>query len=243
MKSIRRGIIFLTLLLSACSSAILLEKSDIKNVIVDANPSEWNGRFFNFDDKNIGVAYTNDNQNLYLCFTFRDFRSFFPVLRGGLTLWIESDNRKIGLKFPLVYRERRREDFNRDILRNRNEVRKLFEERIQKFLENQKEVQIIDEENFPLALLNKSDNTYGIKAEINKYDSEIIYELRIPIGTGLINPGKDKIVSMKLETEEQTQMPARIDSGMRGNREGSRIQRFSNMIEPIELEFSLKLSF
>jgi hypothetical protein len=164
------------------------------------------------------------------------------VLRGGLTLWIESDNRKIGLKFPLVYRERRREDFNRDILRNRNEMRKLFEERIQKFLENQKEVQIINEENYPLALINKSDNTYGIKAEINKYDPEIIYELRIPIGTGLINPGKDKIVSMKLETEEQTQMPARIDSGMRGNRDGSRIQRFSNIIEPIELEFSLKLS-
>jgi hypothetical protein len=243
MKCKRRGIILLTLLLSACSSAILLEKSDIKNVIVDANPSEWKGKFYNFEDKKIGVAYTNDNQNLYLCITFRDFRSFAPVLRGGLTLWVESDNRKVGLKYPLVYRERRTGDFNRDMPGNREEMRKMFEKRLQEFLGNQNEIEILNEENYPLALINKFDNTYGIIADINRFESEIIYELQMPIGTGLINRGDDNLIKVKIETEEPARMNADFGGGMRGSREGARLQRFANMFEPLELEFSLKLSF
>lgn len=246
MKSLRLGVIFLPLIIFACSSSTLLEKSDVTNVAIDANPSEWKGNFFNFDDKNIGVAYTNDNENLFICFTFNDFRSFMPVLRGGLTLWVESDNNKIGLKFPMVYREGIRENFNREMLVNRDEMRKFFEERLHKFLENQKEIEIVNEENYPLALINKFDNKYGIKAEINQFNSEIVYELKLPIETGLIKPGNDKIITMKLETEKpetesMPQMPGGFVGGMRGNRTGSRLQRFANMFEPLELEFSLKL--
>ncbi|MGK9475574.1 hypothetical protein [Melioribacter sp. OK-6-Me] len=241
MKNIRWCVIFLPLIIFACSSATLLEKSEVTNVVIDANPSEWNGKFFNFDEKNIGVAYTNDKDNLYLCFIFKEFRSFLPVLRGGLTLWIESDNHKIGLKFPMVYRERIREDFNREMLMDRDEMRKMFEERLHKFLENQKEIEIVNEENYPLTLINKSENKYGIKAEINQLKSEFVYELKLPVDTGLIKTDKDKVILMKLETEEPTKMPADFEGGMRGNRIGSRLPRFASMIEPIELEFSLKL--
>jgi len=174
---------FLLSVLNSCSSVKEVQSYlDNHNVVIDGLKNDWEGKLI-FDSKSkIAVGFQNDPENLYLCITTNDRSNIMKIMRLGLTVWLEPDGKgkKIGVKYPLVDLERMRDmpfrtetpDFEKENP----------DDRFKKFISVQNELSIVNEDNYPLYLINNNDEK-NIQAKIEMTGGTFAYELKVPLST------------------------------------------------------------
>ena len=255
------SIVFITLL--NCSGAKEIQSVQSKEEIkIDGVQNEWEGKL-NFDNKaKIAVGFQNDLENLYLCITTNDRVNMMKILRLGLTVWFEPINgKRIGIKYPIVDVERMRDiPFRSGEPDNEREDP---DTRFSKLISTQKELSIVNEDDYPLYLLDSNDpNNIQAKIEINK--GSFVYELKVPLSTNkrakyIIESAPSENIKIDIVTNEfkrESQM-GRPGSGMNpgsgrqpGARDGNNRRPGGNPAErnfemnqdPIKLKYAVKLS-
>ncbi|MBS3944868.1 MAG: hypothetical protein KGZ42_05175 [Melioribacter sp.] len=255
------SIVFITLL--NCSGAKEIQSVQSKEEIkIDGLQNEWEGKL-NFDNKaKIAVGFQNDKDNIYLCITTNDRSNIMKIFRLGLTVWFEPQNgKRIGIKYPIIDMERMRDIPFRS--GDPDNERENPDERFSKFISTQKELSIVNEDDYPLYLLDSNDpNNIQAKIEINK--GSFVYELKIPFSTNkrakyFIESAPSENIKIDIVTNEfkkESQM-SRPGSGMNpgsgrqpGARDGNNRRQGGNPAErnfemnpdPIKLKYAVKLS-
>ena len=64
---------------------------------------------YTIDDKPIIIGLQNDSNNLYLLLKAEDRDTQMMIMRGGLTVWLDSKggkNKKFGIRYPVGMRRR-----------------------------------------------------------------------------------------------------------------------------------------
>lgn len=203
--------IIITILITGCSGAKEVASNWNNNqVSIDGNAMEWGKNLQYIKDENIAVGFENDDKFLYLCLTSADRSRIMPILGGGLIIWFKPENggKTFGVKYPMpldrgeFQNPSQREfgldngDFNRD---DRSEL-------MNRMLDRQNELQIVDEDKHPLNLYPIS-STHGIKAKLGYHSDQFVYELEVPLSTDNKYPyelsvGKDNKIKIEFETQE-----------------------------------------
>lgn len=206
-----RSILILALLpivfynFTGCSSVKEIQ-SDLNsnNVVIDGLKNEWDGKLI-FDSKaRMAAGFKNDGENLYICVTTNDRTTMNKILRLGMTIWLEPEknNKKIGIKYPIVDFERMR-----DIpLRQEPAINENPEERFSKLIADQNELSIVNEDAYPLFLLSSNDeNNFYAKLGLNR--ESFVYELKVPLSTNkqakyFLEAASPEIIGIGIETNE-----------------------------------------
>lgn len=265
IESIIKGLIysiaFITLLNCSGSKEIqsVQNKEEIK---IDGLQNEWEGKL-NFDSKaKIAVGFQNDKENIYLCITTNDRSNIMKIIRLGLTIWFEPQNgKRIGIKYPIIDMERMRDVPFRS--GEPDNERENPDERFSKLISTQKELSIVNEDNYPLYLLDNNDPN-NIQARIEIKKGSFVYELKVPLTTNkrakyFIESAPSENIKVEIVTNEfkmDSQM-GRPGSGMNpgsgrqpGTRDGNNRRQSGNSFErnfemnrdPVKLKYIVKLS-
>lgn len=168
-----------TLLFLLLSGSSLFSQEDIsqakwqlKPIVIDGHDEEWDPPF-NFFDNKTGMIFsvTNDQQNLYLCFTEKEELKAEKLMKAGWNLELSSSEKKkkftVSISFPKI------DDPNINLRSDyKNQVRyykmDLAVIKAKGFLQN----------NGDLPLQNKDGLNIGIGSE---NDQKLIYEIAIPL--------------------------------------------------------------
>lgn len=174
------------------------------NIVIDGLKNEWEGKLV-FDSKaKLAAGFKNDGENFYICVTTNDRTNINKILRLGMTIWLEPEksNKKIGIKYPIVDKERMRDmPFRQEPINNENP-----EERFSKLIANQNELSIVNEDDYPLFLLSSSDeNNFHAKLGLSR--ESFIYEIKIPLSTNsrakyFIEARPSENIRITIETNE-----------------------------------------
>lgn len=191
--------------LTGCSSSKEIQSVLNSNgVVVDGLKNEWEGKLV-FDSKaKLAAGFINDGENLYICVTTNDRTNMNKILRLGMTIWLEPENgdKKIGIKYPIVDMERMRDmRFRQEPVNNENP-----RERFSKLIADQKELSIVNEDNYPLYLIN-SDDENNFNAKLGLSRESFVYELKVPLLTNkqakyFLEAAPPEIISIGIETNE-----------------------------------------
>jgi hypothetical protein len=254
---------FVSITLLNCSGAKEINSvQSIEEIKIDGLQKEWDGKL-NFDKKaKIAVGFQNDKENIYICITTNDRANILKILRLGLTVWFEPMNgKKIGIKYPVIDPERMR-----DIPLKSGEPgneRENPDDSFSKLISTQKELSIVNEDDYPLYLLDSNDpNNIQAKIEINK--GSFVYELKVPLATNkrakyFIESAPSENIKIDIVTNEfKWESPlGRPGSGMNpgsgrqpGAHDGTNRRPGGNPVErnfemnqdPIKLKYVVKLS-
>lgn len=223
------AVLFYIFLFNGCSS----DKELISNwtnhqIKIDGATSDWQNNLEYLSDENIALGFKNDSKYLYICLATSDFSKVFPMFRSGFIIWFEPENdgKIIGIKYPMHNILSNGEMMpNQNERANNNEDHSEF---IQKMLERQNEMQILNEDKHPLTDL-PTENKEGIKAKLGYNSDRFVYELQVPLGNNNLAyqisalPGEN--IKVKFETEELDRKNfqgrgMRPDGGMGGERPG-----------------------
>jgi hypothetical protein len=199
------------IILNGCSGA-KEAVSDWNNsqVNIDGNATEWGKSLQYLKDDNVAVGFKNDNKFLYVCLTTSDRARIMPILGGGLIVWFkpEDGGKTFGVKYPMPAD---RADFQKPgqgafEQGNAGFDRENRSEMMNRMLDRQNDLQIVDEDNHPLNLY-PIENTHGIKAKLGYHSDQFVYELAVPISGNNKYPyevamGKDNKVKIEFETQE-----------------------------------------
>lgn len=229
---------------------------------VDGDIKEWQNNLTDIKDYNASIGFQNDDKYLYMCLIVNEPFQAIQIFRNGFIIWfIPKDNSKtFGLKFPLGSSEI---NFNRDETLNRwrerafnsentnHEERFNVEKMLEKYLEKERNFEIIDKSKYPLWMY-PLENDKGIKPKISINSNKLIYELQIPISDNKeydfkIPVSTGESITVRLETEKANQE----DSGKRSwKSEDGRFQRpaglpprrIANSFNREQLSFSINLT-
>ena len=107
MKKISILLIVLKYFICNGCSVTEINSQWLKNdIVLDGNEHSWGNSLVVLDDINASIGVVNDSDNLFICLTTDDFAIESKVIRGGLTLWFQSNNSdKIGIHFPIGIRD------------------------------------------------------------------------------------------------------------------------------------------
>jgi hypothetical protein len=209
----------LIILVNGCSSdKELISDWTNKQIKIDGETSDWQSNLVYLSDDNVALGFKNDGKYLYICLTTNDFTKVLPMFRGGFIIWFEPENggKTIGIKYPM-----------HNILNNSEETPNLNERIydrgnpsafIEKMLERQNELQVLNEDKYPLTDIPAESNE-GIRAKLRYHSDRFIYELQMPLNDNKYAykipalPGEK--VKVKFETEETE------SKDFRGERSGS----------------------
>jgi hypothetical protein len=107
MKKILLGTALLSVLSLSAQEDVSSAKWQSNTIIVDGNDNEWEQPFGLFDNKS-GLVFTltNDNKNIYLCFTDKEAIKAEKMMKAGWTLEISSSEKKrkfdAAISFPKI---------------------------------------------------------------------------------------------------------------------------------------------
>ncbi|NUM72584.1 MAG: hypothetical protein HUU43_17220 [Ignavibacteriaceae bacterium] len=249
------------LLLQGCGSIIPVTSLRIADKItIDGKYEEW-GDALNFPgDENIGIAFSNSEDNLCLCLITQDREKIRKILTAGMTITFEPADKKnkIAIGFPV------RKDFTGPQVfgKDKNGIpdeEKLFSDLISEYRELHvfdAEGDLINVHQFP----GNADYSFALASE----NGVLIYELRLPLGfsyqraTGLrAKAGEDIKVTIesgsfnKKESPQGKGMPGggggHQGGGMRGRAGGGGMPHGGEGrpdapdFKPIKIELLLKI--
>jgi hypothetical protein len=205
-------ILFLSgVILTGCSGA-KEAVSDWNNnqVTIDGNAIEWGKSLQYLKDDNVAIGFKNDNKFLYVCLTTSDRSRIMPILGGGLIVWFKpvDGGKTFGVKYPMPVD---RGEFQRPGQGEFEQGNAGFDkedrsEMMNRMLDRQNDMQIVDEDNHPLNLY-PINNTHGIKAKLGYHSDQFVYELAVPLSGDNGYPyevalGKNNKVNIEFETQE-----------------------------------------
>jgi len=205
-------VIFLFVIITAgCGS--VKETTSIWNnngIKIDGDISDWQNSLVSIPDKKFAVGFKNDDQFLYVSLITDDRMKIMQMLRNGFITWFTPDGKNdktFGVKFPMSNKDMKDEqlnNINREnfLLDNRDNM----EKQLTKLIIQQKELEIINKEKFPLSLMPLA-NKEGIRAKLGYTENNFVYELQVPLKTdenytyqiGTTPGGK---VNIRFETEQ-----------------------------------------
>jgi hypothetical protein len=141
-------------------------------IVIDGHDAEWNPPFNLFDNKS-GLVFTitNDNKNLYLCFTEKDELKAEKIMKAGWTFSLSSSEKKrkfdVSITFPKIEDPNisLRADFTNQVNYYKMDMANI---KTKGFRQN----------NGDVPLTNKDGVNIGIGSES---DQKIIYEIIIPL--------------------------------------------------------------
>jgi len=177
---------------------------------IDGDISDWQNSLVSIPDKKFAVGFKNDDKFLYVSLITDDRMKIMQMLRNGFITWFTPDGKSdktFGVKFPLTNKDLKDEQFqsmNRENfqLDNRDNMEKQFTQ----LLILQKELEIINNDKFPLSMMYL-ENKEGIKAKLGYTENNFVYELQVPLKTGgnytyqiATTPGGK--VTIRFETEK-----------------------------------------
>lgn len=245
----------LVFLLSSCSTLQITSDHATQWVLIDGLNNEWSNRINYFKDENVGIAFQNDDDYLYMCLQTNNRMRMMDVLMRGLIIWFDSDDRAktFGVKFPIPDAERFRDNMLGPVLdpSKRGEHDKMISNLITK----QKEIQIVNEDDYSLYLFSIKNND-DFDAALNFDGKTFLYELKVPLHSGetylCLNSIPGDLVNVNIESGEmKLNRPARPGPG-EGNRPrnsermgGRRPSANRNIPErpaELDLEFEVRLS-
>ncbi len=178
-------------------------------IVIDGHDAEWNPPFNLFDNKS-GLIFTitNDNKNLYLCFTENEELKAEKIMKAGWSIELSSSEKK--RKFNAIISFPKIEDPNINMHADfKNQVSyykmDLAVIKTKGFLSN----------NGDMPLITKDGISIGIGSE---NDQKVIYEIAIPI-KNLIE--EDKLQLNELITLDVTVNALDKPGGQSGASEGA----------------------
>ncbi len=174
--------IIISSLFYGCGTTAQLQSSwNNGEIKIDGNPSEWQSSAFMVEDEGVILNFKNDDEFLYICLITNNQGKMTQMMRSGFIVWFDpnsDESRIFGIKYPmqvsLIDREERRE-FNKQIFRDGD-----MKNHFTKMIEDAKEFQILNENNFPLGQL-PIENNEGIKVKLGLDSERFVYELQVPI--------------------------------------------------------------
>ncbi len=187
-------VLFAWSIISSCNSAKNSQQSDIvqtvhwqkDSLIIDGNDGDWTRPLPFLEEKQaLSYAVSNDNNNLYILATTQNESTILRILRGGLTVYINSHGVKeeagaAGISFPTGNRIRK----DGRLLNDRPE------------LQQDKHIALNAVEDYSLFGFHEiktpanydfgKSNPEGIELGIGLNSSnELVYEAMIPLGSFL----------------------------------------------------------
>lgn len=259
-------IISTSLILLSCSGSQQVVSTKTSNIQIDGKYSEWE-KMINIKGENISFGFSNDDNNLYLCIITNDRSKVTNILRGGLEIWIESNNEnsKIGILYPekpektqMIEPRKNRKVFDNEESGERKREEDMeanMNKMINDFLERQNELLVLDDNEKVIQSFSPIGNSY--RAKINFDQSVFCYELKIPFGKkpfldiNLAESKENKVtISFESGKIESQLEPMRSPQGMvdDGNQQGmnnngyGRMNRSENISDgKIDYKFEVKL--
>ncbi len=211
---------FFIVMLNGCSGETeLLSNWTNQQIKIDGETSDWQNNLEYLKDDNVALGFKNDDKFLYICLTTNDFTKVFPMLRGGFITWLEPENdgKTIGIKYPM-----HNINNNNDQMPNSSEEiynRENPGEFINKMLARQNELQILNEDKYPLTDI-PVENNEGIKAKLGYNSDRFVYELKVPLNNNKYAYKISAIPGEKINIKFETEEPDR--KNFEGVREGGR---------------------
>ncbi len=170
-------------------------------IVIDGKADDWRGNLKYLEEEKAAVAFANDKDFIYLCYTTKERSNIIQILSGGLTVWFKPHNGKtIGVEYPLKLHVGRKAQRNRNDM-NYLRLRELYNSTI----ENNPDYRIVNEDSFPIVTYNFEEKT-GIVLVMNYENSKLVFELKIPL-----TRDKNKYDAVQAETGEE--ITVRIETG------------------------------
>lgn len=189
-----------------CSSSELMISNPVKNITIDGNQEDWNGKLKYFEDEQVAIGFQNDEENLYLCLVSSNKSNTMEIMTLGLTVWFEPENGEetIGLQYPKqMDRIARHSQMGKSQNQNNNSDLKMT---INTMMQNQGEFVLVDEDKEILYASPIGSND-GYEIKIGAVNRQFVYEAKIPIGNNSqaqmpIDIFPDEKFSIEFETGE-----------------------------------------
>ena len=177
-KIILLSVLVVAALLTGCNSIGLQSSWKDRKIVIDGNDEDWKDQKYYIRDKNITVGVMNDERYLYLCFYPSNRKLSERLIKQGLTIWFNGDDKKkkdFGIKFPLGLKDGVKERSKRDL--NYKEIEPKMIEKLMTDMFNK--LEILDS--------NKNDekiveikNLVGMEIALGVQKGVFVYELKIP---------------------------------------------------------------
>lgn len=200
-------LLLISIFLSGCDEVEMQSQWTEPLTLKSSDDSDWpqNTQYFDEDSK-VRVSMMNDDTSLYIRLVSRSHKSKMMFIRGGFTVWINSNGdteEEFGLQFPLPRQKMMRGSSADHKSRNSME-------------------DMLEDSQYSLAILNGPDETrqtmptskaaeMGICARLGVEQGYLVYELKIPLP---LSASQDKqIVGVGLVSGKITQPSGRGSSG------------------------------
>jgi hypothetical protein len=179
-KFIYTSILFITLyLFNGCSGSTEIQSSFSNGkIVVDGNHQDWGTSLNYVKDDNVAFGFKNDKEHLYICMVTSDRTKIMKILSTGLTISIESDKGKIGIKYPVRPEPGEMSDMRMHQLDQEGVPEP--NDRINTFISKFKELQLLDKNN-RLIYSQNSDLGPGFIAKLGYNKNQFVYEIQIPM--------------------------------------------------------------
>jgi len=95
-KLIAAGVLMLIVILAVgCKTQEVVCNRTSNEIVIDGERDEWEGLPFNyFEDEDVVLGLSNDDENLYLFFSFKNQQWAQMIHMSGLNLWFDNEGKK-----------------------------------------------------------------------------------------------------------------------------------------------------
>ena len=163
------------------SSEMMISNSVEKEIVVDGNQEDWNGKLKYFEDERVAVGFQNDTDNIYFCLVSSDKSNAMKIMSLGLTVWFNPENGEqvIGLQYP---KKMDRVAPQNLMGKNRNQNNNSdFEITINTMMQNQAVFDLVDEDGEIIYSVPLGGND-GFEIKVGAVNKQFVYEAKVPIG-------------------------------------------------------------
>lgn len=185
-----------------CGSEELESGARDREITVDADVADWQGKLTFLEDANLSYGLANDQQSLYLVLVVGDRQVRRQIIMSGLYLWFDptgEKNKRLGIRYPIGLQD------------NVDDMKPLFQEHdpnkmSESFDETVKEMMVIGphDKSWRRAEVGTVD---GIETAAKTDPNALVLEFKVPItndgqygyGIGAL-PGD--VIGLGLETPE-----------------------------------------
>jgi len=194
----------LTLVVSCGGELEIASRWRQANLTIDGADSDWAGSILYLQKEGVSIGVQNDGEYLYLCLKAHDRRILQQIMRLGFTVWFDSTASKentLGIHYPIGM-----QDYGIGLARGDGAVEESRESLRQQFRQMLGEIEVIgpeksDRNRIPVV------NSYAISVAMSDTSGALVYELRMPLKSGVQRPyavGTDtgKVISIGLESGE-----------------------------------------
>ncbi|MFC2134593.1 hypothetical protein ACFLTH_08255 [Bacteroidota bacterium] len=195
-------------------------------IVIDGQSTEWREKLRYIENEKCAVGIQNDKDYIYICLETSDMAKVMKILTMGLTTWLAPEE---GKTLGILYPQKRPPDNiqPRQPRMQTNRGAEALGRRINNLLTTQTNLQIINEDEFPLYAYPIND-PLGFQVSLGFSMGKFVYELRVPYGENRLSPiildafsGENLGISFETGELDMTAMGQRTDgrnpgSGMRG---------------------------